>query len=253
MANNMRYFIGNWKMFGIPKSVSILDKVNKFVKSDKKFNKNYKVVITPPHTLLQSYAKSFLKKNISIGAQNCYHKDNFGANTGAVSSLMIKSVGAQYVIVGHSDNRSEGDTDAMLKAKVENSLKNKLKVIFCIGENKEHKANNKTFEVLENQIKNVLNEKINLKEIIVAYEPIWSIGTGQVPEPEDLLETTIFIKKILKSVFKKHKSPAVLYGGSVDGKNISQFKKLDEIDGFLIGGASKSNENFIDIIKNYYR
>ena len=253
MANNMRYFIGNWKMFGVPKSINILDKVNKFVKSDKKFNKKYKVIVTPPCTLVQSYAKFFVNKKISIGAQNCYHKDNFGANTGAISSLMIKSIGAQYVIVGHSDNRSEGDTDAMLKAKVENSLKNKLKVIFCIGENKEHKANNKTFEVLENQIKNVLNEKINLKEIIVAYEPIWSIGTGQVPEPEDLLETTIFIKKILKRVFKKHKSPAVLYGGSVDGKNISQFKKLNEIDGFLIGGASKSNQNFIDIIKNYYR
>ena len=104
-------------MFGIPKSISILDKINKFVKSDKKFNKKYKIVITPPHTLVQSYAKFFLNKKISIGAQNCYHKDNFGANTGAVSPLMIKSVGAQYVIVGHSDNRSEGDTDECLKVK----------------------------------------------------------------------------------------------------------------------------------------
>ena len=252
MANNMKYFIGNWKMFGIPKSITILDKINKFIKFDKKFSKKYTIVITPPHTLLQSYSKFFLNKKISIGAQNCYHKDNFGANTGAISSLMIKSVGAQYVIIGHSDNRSEGDTDAMLKSKVENSLNNKLKVVFCIGENKEHKLNNKTFEILENQIKNVLEEKFNFKNIIVAYEPIWSIGTGQIPETDDLLKTTIFIKKILKSIFKKS-SPAVLYGGSVDGKNIGQFKKLNEIDGFLIGGASKSDKNFIDIIKNYYR
>ena len=253
MANNMRYFIGNWKMFGIPKSISIVDKINKFVKSDKKFSKKYKIIITPPHTLLESYTKFFSKKKISIGAQNCYHKDNFGANTGAISSLMIKSVGAQYIIVGHSDNRSEGDTDAMLKSKVENSLNNKLKVVFCIGENKEHKLNNKTFETLEKQIKNVLEEKFNCKDIIVAYEPIWSIGTGQIPESDDLLKTTIFIKKILKKIFKKKFLPPVLYGGSVDGKNISQFKKLNEIDGFLIGGASKSDKNFIDIIKNYYR
>jgi triosephosphate isomerase len=252
MANNMKYFIGNWKMFGVPKSINILDKINKFIKSDKKFSKKYKVVITPPNTLIQSYSKFFLNKKISIGAQNCYHEDNFGANTGAISSLMIKSVGAQYVIVGHSDNRSEGDTDAMLKSKLENSLNNKLKVVFCIGENKEHKLKNKTFEVLESQIKNVLEEKFNFKDIIVAYEPIWSIETGQIPETNDLLKTTIFIKKILKNIFKKS-SPAVLYGGSVDGKNISQFKKLNDIDGFLIGGASKSDKNFIDIIKNYYK
>jgi len=253
MANNIRYFIGNWKMFGVPKSITILDKINKFVKSDQRFNKKYKVVITPPHTLVQSYAKFFLNKKISIGAQNCFHKDSFGANTGAISPLMIKSVGAKYIIVGHSDNRLEGDTNSMLKSKVENSLKNKLKVVFCIGENKEHKANNKTFDVLESQLKNTLDARFNFNDIIVAYEPIWSIGTGQIPEPDDLLKTTLFIKQVLKNIFKKQKLPIVLYGGSVDGKNIGQFKKLNEINGFLIGGASKSNQNFIDIIKNYYR
>ena len=252
MANNIRYFIGNWKMFGEPKSIAILNKINKFVKSDKKLNKKYKVVITPPHTLVQSYVKAFSKQKIIIGAQNCYHKDNFGANTGAVSPYMIKSVNAQYVIVGHSDNRAEGDTDEMLKSKVENSLTNKLKVVFCIGENKDHKKNNKTFNVLEKQLRNVLDKKFNPKDIIVAYEPIWSIGTGQIPQPDDLHETVKYIKKVLKNIFGKQ-SPAVLYGGSVDSKNISQFSLLNEIDGFLIGGASKSDQNFIDIIKNYYK
>ena len=249
----MKFFIGNWKMFGVPKSINILNKINKFVKSDKKFNKKYKIVITPPNILIETYAKSLIKQKISIGAQNCYHKDNFGANTGSTSPFMIKSVGAQYMIVGHSDNRSEGDTDAMIKSKVENSLNNKLKVIFCIGENKIDKNKNRTFKVLKKQIENVLEKKFNYRDIIVAYEPIWSIGTGKIPEAEDLLKTTVFIKKILKNIFKKSSSPAVLYGGSVDGENISQFKNLNEIDGFLIGGASKSDKKFIDIIKNYYR
>ena len=106
---------------------------------------------------------------------------------------------------------------------------------------------------MKKQIESALEKKFNYKNIIVAYEPIWSIGTGKIPEAKSLLKTILFIKKILKNIFKKTNSPAVLYGGSVDGENISQFKNLDEIDGFLIGGASKSDKKFIDIIKNYYR
>jgi triosephosphate isomerase len=187
-----------------------------------------------------------------IGSQNCYQKDQFSSNTAAVSPFMIKQVGAQYSLVGHSDNRGEGDSDSMLKNKVKYALKNNLKVVFCIGENKSQKKNNKTFSVLKKQLTNVLEKNFIRNNIIVAYEPIWSIGTGKIPTEKELLKTTIHIKKVLINIFKK-KSPPVLYGGSVDGDNVEMFKQIKEIDGFLIGGASKTSKKFIDIIKNYYR
>ncbi|MDA8538724.1 triose-phosphate isomerase [Candidatus Pelagibacter bacterium] len=247
----MRYFIGNWKMFGIPKSINILNKINKFNSKDKNRNK-YRVIITPPYTLIESFSKYFKNKKISIGSQNCYQKDQFSSNTAAVSPFMLRSVGAKYTLIGHSDNRGEGDSDSMLKDKVEFALKNNLKVVFCIGENKSEKKNNRTLAVLKKQLTNVLEKKFKKNNIIVAYEPIWSIGTGKIPSAEELKKTTVHIKKILKNIFKKN-SPAVLYGGSVDGTNVEMFKQITEIDGFLIGGASKSSKKFIDIIKNYYR
>jgi triosephosphate isomerase (TIM) len=247
----MKYFIGNWKMFGVPRSIGILNKINSFNIKDKNRNK-YRVIITPPYTLIESYAKYFKSRKILIGSQNCYQKDQFSSNTAAISPYMLRAIGAKYTLVGHSDNRGEGDTDVMLKAKVQFALKNNLKVVFCIGENKSEKKNKKTLNVLKRQLSNVLEKKFNKKNIIVAYEPIWSIGTGQIPTAQELKKTTIYIKKVLKNLFKKN-SPAVLYGGSVDGKNVEMFKQIKEIDGFLIGGASKSSKKFIDIIKNYYR
>ena len=247
----MKYFIGNWKMFGVPKSINILHKIN-FFHSKFKNSKKYRVIITPPYTLLESYARYFKNKKILIGSQNCYHKDLFSSDTAAVSPYMIKSVGAKYTLIGHSDNRKEGDTDELLQEKIKFALKNNLKVVFCIGENKQDKKNKKTFNVLRKQLSKALNKKFNSKNIIVAYEPIWSIGTGKLPTENELHNTIVFIKKILKGIFQK-KSPAVLYGGSVDGNSVRMFREIKEIDGFLIGGASKTSKKFIDIIKNYYR
>ena len=247
----MRYFIGNWKMFGVPKSIGILSKINSYYEKDKNRNK-YRVIITPPYTLIESYSKYFNKKKILIGSQNCYQKEQFSSNTAAISPYMLKSVGAKYTLIGHSDNRKEGDSDMMLKDKVRYAIEKNLKVVFCIGENKTEKKNKKTLSVLKRQLTKVLEKKFNKNNIIVAYEPIWSIGTGKIPTAIELKKTTIYIKTVLKRIFKKN-SPAVLYGGSVDGSNVEMFKDIREIDGFLIGGASKSSKKFIDIIKNYYR
>tara|TARA_S200000501_G_C20793986_1_gene730877 strand:- start:396 stop:1139 length:744 start_codon:yes stop_codon:yes gene_type:complete len=247
----MRYFIGNWKMFGVPKSLNILKKISSFYARDNNRNK-YRIIMTPPYTLISDFSKYFKNKSITIGSQNCYHKDFFSPDTAAISAYMLKSVGASHIIIGHSDNRSEGDTDQILKAKVQSALNNNLKIIFCIGENKKEKKTKKTSSVLKKQLLNVLEKKFDYKKFIIAYEPIWSIGTGILPTSKELKKTSLHIRKVLEGIYKKKTLP-VLYGGSVDKHSVKMYKEISEIDGFLIGGASKSSKKFIDIIKNYYR
>ena len=150
-----------------------------------KIKNKYKVIVTPPFTLIESFANYFKNKKISIGSQNCYQKDQFSSNTAAISPYMIKNVGAKYTLVGHSDNRGEGDTDKILKDKVKFSSKNNLNIVFCIGENKSQKNKKQTFKILKKQLTNVLEKEL-LEVILLLYEPIWSIGTGIIPNNQQL-------------------------------------------------------------------
>jgi len=231
---------GNLSSINTVKNVINLSKKTKF--------KKIKIIYCPPYTLIRPLIKKLRKSNIQVGAQNCHTDNEFGAYTGSVNAKMIKSVGGKFVIIGHSENRLEGDSNKKINLKIKSSLKENLKVIFCIGENLKEKRNKKTNKILNSQIINGLKNVKNLNNIIVAYEPVWAIGTGIIPKLNDLDKQVKTIKKILNKRFKS-KNPKVLYGGSVNSKNISDLRQISSIDGFLIGGASQKSKNFIDIIK----
>ena len=212
---------------------SITNKKNKF-----------RIIYCPPSTLIRPLSKRLNKTKIEVGAQNCHHSYDFGANTGQVNSRMLKNVGAKYVIIGHSENRQLGEDDKLINLKIKSALKADLKIIFCIGETLREKRNKKTNQVLSKQIKNGLNA-INIKSrIFIAYEPVWSIGSGLIPKSEDLKKSIAFIR----SKFGK-KCSKILYGGSVNGNNVDKLKIITGIDGFLVGGSSQNPKKFIDIIK----
>ncbi len=244
MTNKYMYFIANWKMFGVLNSLNSIHKVVKFLKNFKK-NNSLKIIYCPPNTLIRPMTKKLKDTYIDVGAQNCHEHDKFGAFTGSVNSIMLKNVGAKYVIIGHSENRQAGESDKLINLKIKSAIKSGLKVIFCIGETLQQKRKKITKQVLNKQIGFGLN-KIKIKNnIILAYEPVWSIGTGVIPKKNELFETINFIKKKINKC-------KVLYGGSVNPKNINDLKSIVNIDGYLIGGASQDPKKFIDIIKKTY-
>ena len=163
MTNKYMYFIANWKMFGVLNSLNSLHNVIKFFKKFKR-KRSIKIVYCPPFTLIRPMTKKLMKSNIDVGAQNCHEKETYGAFTGSVNSLMLKSVGAKYVIIGHSENRLTGETNTIINLKSKSALKSGLKVIFCIGETLQEKRKKITKKVLNKQIKlglNRIKNKIN--------------------------------------------------------------------------------------------
>ena len=245
MTNKYMYFIANWKMYGNLSSLNTLDKVIKFSKS--KEIKKGRLIYCPPYTLINSFSKKFKNCQIGIGGQNCHENESYGAFTGSVNSRMLKNAGAHFVIIGHSENRIKGESDKLINLKIKSALKAKLKVIFCIGETLAEKRKRRTQSILSKQIKIGLNNIKNKSNIFIAYEPVWAIGSGIIPKSQDLFKTIEFIKSKFRD-----KLPKVLYGGSVNPENITNLKKINNIDGFLIGGASQNVKKFIDIVKKTY-
>ena len=239
------YFIANWKMYGNMNSLNTLDKVIKFSKS--KEIKKGRLIYCPPYTLISAFSKKFNNCQIGIGGQNSHESESYGAHTGFINSHMLKNIGAHFVIIGHSENREKGENDRLINMKIKSALDAKLKVIFCIGESLSEKRKKKTRLILSKQIKLGLKDIKNKSNIFIAYEPIWAIGSGLIPKPKDLFQIVEFIKSKFKD-----KSPKVLYGGSVNPQNIKNLKEINNIDGFLIGGASQNAKKFIDIVKKTY-
>tara|TARA_B110000881_G_scaffold161262_1_gene144246 strand:- start:66 stop:800 length:735 start_codon:yes stop_codon:yes gene_type:complete len=243
MTNKYMYFVANWKMFGDLGTLNTLNKVITFANKIKK-NK-FELIYCPPSTLIYPLVKMLKKTSIEVGAQNCHESESYGAHTGQLNSMMLKDVGAKYVILGHSENRQSGENDRLINLKIRSAIKSGLKVIFCIGETLSEKRKKITKKILAQQISKGLDNVKNRKGILIAYEPVWAIGSGLIPEQPELIKTIDYIKGKVKGV-------KVLYGGSVNPKNINNLKNINSIDGFLIGGASQVSNNFIDIIKKTY-
>ena len=228
-----KIIIGNMKMY-----MSISDIKDYLNELDGKITNN---VILCPTSI---YIPYFLGKNYNLAIQNIYYEDN-GAYTGEVSVSQVKDIGISYVIVGHSERRKLfNETNYDINKKLIKCLKNNLKVILCIGE--EEKFNN--LEVLKNQLELALNNIDNKYQdnIIIAYEPVWAIGTGLIPSNDEIKDTTNFIKSFIYNNYKMNLK--VVYGGSVNIKNIENLNKIDNIDGFMIGGSCTKSDEFLKII-----
>ena len=230
----MKFIIGNWKMNGTSK-----DKTSMIQKISKIKTKN-KVILCLPFTLLCGE-----HGNVQIGAQDISVHNN-GAFTGDISGKMIAETGAKYVLVGHSERRhNHNETDETTKAKAETAIKNKLIPIICIGETLAEHESGKTVSVIKKMLKKCLPDS---GKFIVAYEPRWAIGTGKTPTVEQIAKIHNVIFEYLKNI--GHKTIPILYGGSVNQSNATDFISVPHVDGLLIGGASLKSDTFLPIIKS---
>ncbi len=246
MTNTNMFFVANWKMNGNTTDINKAKSVIKLA-NNKKYKK-HKIIYCPPYTLIETFYNKTKNSNIFIGAQNCNASFDYGALTGSINAKLVKLSGAKYVILGHSENRIMGDNDLIINKKIQSALKENLKVIFCIGEKLSEKKKKKTYSVLKKQLTVGLKGIKKFDNIIIAYEPIWSIGTGIVPKNLELSRNINNIKKILIKL-KKSINAKILYGGSVNPKNAKELAQIKELNGFLVGGASLNAKKFVDIIK----
>ena len=232
---------GNWKMnTGIEEGIKLATDINTFL-SNKKLPSNKKVIISPPFTHLYPISKIIDPSLLILSSQNCAFAES-GAYTGEISAKMLKELGVKNVILGHSERRQyfKEDSEVLLKK-------------FCVGETLEQRENKKHFDIIEQEITETLfylNE-LEIKKIIIAYEPLWAIGTGKTATPDEAQEMHEFIRKIIKNKFGEEISEgiSILYGGSCKPGNAKEIFGKKDVDGGLIGGAALKSDDFIKIIE----
>ena len=242
---------GNWKM-------NMTDGETKQFINDLKcldISDNVEACIISPFTSLKTLTEDLRNSSISTGAQNMYYEE-CGAFTGEISPNMLKDLGVDYVIIGHSERRNLfNEDDELLNKKIVSALKHDIKPILCCGENLEHRESNRHEEVVESQIRldlKGINEKDIMSKLVIAYEPIWAIGTGKTASSDDAQSMCKFIRNLLSKMYSKDLADSVRiqYGGSVKPENILDIMSKEDIDGALVGGASLEAESFSKLI-NY--
>ena len=239
---------GNWKMNMLPnETINFIEQFAPLVKDTKN-----EVILCVPFTDLFYALLHVQGTNIKIGAQNM-HWEEKGAYTGEVSAQMLKSIGTEYVIIGHSERRQYfAETDETVNKKIKSALTVGLKPIVCVGETLEQRENGKTEEIVTNQVEKAFNnlKAEDLKNIIIAYEPIWAIGTGKTATKEEANETIAQIRKKVAEMYGQNDANEIIiqYGGSVKAQNAKELFEMSDIDGGLVGGASLKPDEFSKIV-----
>lgn len=249
MARSRRPLIaGNWKMNGLKADALALTKdvaagVKQAGWSDRE------LLVCPPSTLIAAVAEAAKGSGLLVGGQNCHAKAT-GAHTGDVSAEMLKDAGATHVIVGHSERRADcGETDAIVKAKAEAAWRAGLLPIVCIGETLAEREAGRTLEVLETQLTGSVPAGSTAANLVVAYEPVWAIGTGKTPTVTEVAAAHAHIRKVLGGLTGEAAGVRLLYGGSVKGSNAAELLAAGDVDGALVGGASLNAAEFLAIAK----
>jgi triosephosphate isomerase (TIM) len=250
MKKTVPLIVGNWKLNPVTMNEATA-LVSQVIKNQKKLV-GVEIAVAPSFTYLSEVGKKIKSGPVVLSAQDV-STENVGAFTGEVSVLQLKDLGVEYVIVGHSERRARGETDEVVQKKVAITLKNRLTPIVCIGE-RDRDEQGLFFTFVEKQIRSLANglDSAMVKKIVIAYEPIWAIGTGNTASPDDVREMQIFIQSILAKIYDRQTASKVkiLYGGSVKPSNAKEIHASGGMNGFLVGGASLNPNDFTNIIKS---
>jgi triosephosphate isomerase len=242
---------GNWKMNGLGASLAELKALKQRLEQSPV--PAAEIMVCPPATLLAQARWALTGSNILLGAQDC-HPLSSGAHTGDLSAEMLADAGASAVIVGHSERRRDhGETDALVNAKAKAAFRAGLTAIICVGETEEQRGNGETLDVIRNQLAGSVPEEARASNTVIAYEPVWAIGSGLTPTPADVAELHGFIRGELGHLLGKAEiAPLrILYGGSVKPANASELLLAPDVDGALVGGASLTASDFYAILAAY--